>query len=109
MTGNKILEDAVSLMGFEVPSEEMKKIAPTVINFVLEDLGEAAVETLEQDLSLNEALASTCIAGAAMLLSAALGDLRAKECFSVLYNEKRSRVKSTKTSIVNSLPKGELL
>ncbi len=109
MTGNDILKDAAALMAFETPSEEMQNIGLTIINFVLEDLDKESVKTLEDSIELTEAEASAEKVGVAMLLSVALGDLRAKECFSEIYHEKRRKVKNGKTSITDSLPKGELL
>ena len=109
MTGNKLLEAAASLMGFEMVTEEMQKIGPTVINFVLDDLGLTAPSNLEEEFPLSEKVLSAANAGIAMLLSVALGDLRSKECFSAIYNEKRGKIKGSKTKVSDSLPKGEFL
>ena len=109
MTGNKILEGAASLMGFELPSEEMVKIAPTVINFVLEDLNFSSIKSMEEEITLNDIEANACMVGAAMLLSVAIGDMRCKDCFSVIYNEKRSRIRTASSFVLDSLPKGEML
>lgn len=109
MTGNTILKGAASLMGFNEPNDEMNNIGPTVINFVLEDLDKGGLENLDQEIELNETLASTAMAGVAMLLSVAIGDLRSKECFSAIYNEKRGKVKRSSSQVTDVLPKGELL
>ena len=109
MTGVKILEGAAYLMGFESVTEGMEKIGLTVINFVLEDLGKKALESLEDTVLLSEALISATLSGTAMLLSVALGDMRAKECFSVIYNEKRSHIKCAQSTVADTSPKGELL
>ena len=109
MTGNDILTGAASLMGFDEPSEEMNKIGPTAVNFVLEDLGKTALGTLDDNMELTETERSALLSGVAMLLSVAIGDLRGKECFSAIYNEKRGKVKMAKGVVTDSLPKGELL
>ena len=109
MTGNDILKEAAFLMGFETPSEEMNIIGPTVINFVLEDLDKEGIKDLEDEITLSNTLKATVVAGVSMLLSVAIGDLRAKESFSLIYNEKRSKVKRANGKITDSLPKGEEL
>lgn len=109
MTGSKLLEAAASLMGFEVVTEEMVKIGPTVISFVLEDLGHTAPSNLDEEFTLSESVLSATQVGTAMLLSVALGDLRSKECFSAIYTEKRGKIKGSKSRVLDSLPKGELL
>ena len=109
MTGNEILKGAASLMGFGEPSEEMNSIGITVINFVLEDLGKTALKTIDDNIELTETERSALLSGTSMLLSVAIGDLRAKECFSAIYNEKRSRVKIAKGKVTDSLPNGEVL
>ena len=109
MTGKDILKEAAFLMGFETPSEEMNTIGLTVINFVLEDLDKEGIKELEDEITLSDTLKATVVAGVSMLLSVAIGDLRAKESFSVIYNEKRSKVKRTKGRVSDSLPKGEEL
>ena len=109
MTGNTLLEAAASLMGFEMVTEEIQKIGPTVINFVLDDLGQSAPLSLHEEFSLSEKVLSAAEVGIAMLLSVALGDLRSKECFSAIYNEKRGKIKGSKTKVLDSLPKGEFL
>lgn len=109
MTGNEILKEAAFLMGFETPSEEMNNIGLTVINFVLEDLNKEGITSLDDEVTLSDSLKAALTAGTSMLLSVAIGDLRAKECFSVIYNEKRNKVKRAKGVVIDSLPKGEQL
>jgi len=110
MTGNEILSSAAALIGFKTPTSEMNEIAITVINSVLEDISKPPLTSLSataEDLDQKEEQA--CLYGTALLLSIAIGDLRSKECFSPIYNEKRGRVKRSKSYVTDALPKGELL
>ena len=110
MTGNEILRSAAVVMGFKQPTSEMIGTGLTVINSVLDDLGSDPIQNLESSPSdMSSAEEQACVYGVAMLLSVAIGDLRATECFSPIYNEKRSRAKGTKSFVTDSLPKGEML
>lgn len=109
MTGNELLNSAAEVMGFESATKEMQKIGLTVINSVLEDLGKKSIQGLNNSLEgIKETEKQACIYGTALFLSVAFGDLRSKECFLPIYNEKRNKVKHTKTFVSDSLPKGEL-
>lgn len=109
MSGYKILEQALALMGIYSISSEVKKTGLLIINMVCEDLMLPPLLSLDSRLeckSKNQLIALTY--GVANKLALSMSDDYLKDTFEVLYSKKRSQLKNTISSVKDKLFKGEI-
>ena len=109
MSGYKILEQALALMGIYSISPEVKKTGLLIINTVCEDLKLQPILNLETKLeckSQKEIIALTY--GVANKLALSMSDDYLLETFEVLYSKKRSQLKNTISSVKDNIFKGEI-
>lgn len=109
MSGYKILEQALALMGIYSISQEVKRAGLLIINIVCEDLKLSGLSKLEENFEYKnqkELIALTY--GVAMELALTMSDDYLKQTFQVLYSKKRSEIKNSISSVKDSVFKGEI-
>lgn len=113
MTGNDIFDTAVILLGYNDSSRKfqdssgLKERALCAINQIAGDLGVCSkVNSLFDEITLDDKQASAAPYGVAMLLSLIDGDSEKNAMFSSIYNAKRASAKNKSHSVRDILPKG---
>ena len=111
MTGHKIFNDAMKLLGYtdsfgEIDdSTGLKQRATAVINRILCDLGEEfSIERLTDKITLSKEKEDALIYGTAMLLALSDNDGGKNKLFAEIYNGKRSVAKGNKSSVTDTMP-----
>ena len=111
MTGHKIFDSAMKLLGYtdsfgEIDdSTGLKSRATSVINRILTDLNLGiSIEKLSDNIKTSKETEDALIYGAAMLLSLSDNDGGKNKLFAEIYNGKRASVKGNKTYIADTLP-----
>ncbi len=111
MTGHKIFDNAMKLLGYtdsfgEIDdSTGLKVRATAVINRILTDLNlNISINRLSDEIVISEEAEDAIIYGAAMLLALTDNDGGKNKLFADIYNGKRALVKGNKTSVTDVLP-----
>ena len=109
MSGYKILEQALALMGIYSISQEVKKVGLLLINTVCEDFKLSGLSALEEKLDCqNQKTLIAITYGVAMQLALIMSDDYLKNVFETLYSKKRSALKNNITSVKDQVFKGEI-
>ncbi|MBQ9977170.1 MAG: hypothetical protein IJP21_01085 [Clostridia bacterium] len=109
MSGYKILEQALALMGIYSIPQEVKRTGLLIINSVCEDLKLSGLSAIEEKLDCqNQKTLIAITYGVAMQLALIMSDDYLKNVFEALYSKKRSEIKNNITSVKDQVFKGEI-
>lgn len=111
MTGHKIFDNAIKLLGYtdsfgEIDdSTGLKARATAVINRILADLNiNISINKLSDEILISKEAEDALIYGTAMLLALSDNDGGKNKLFAEIYNGKRSLAKGNKSFIADNLP-----
>lgn len=113
MTGNKIFERAMMILGYTdnegciVDNSGLQERSLHIINQILADLKkDFIINDMDEDIELNGIEEQTVIYGVCMMLTLGLNDSERNSLFTELYNLKRTAARSEKSEIKEKLYEG---